>query len=96
MEMILMVALFIGVFYFLMIRPEQKRKKTITAMREALQAGDEIVTIGGLVGKVIRVQDDFVTFETGEDRVRLKIVKWGISTRGRAAGEQTDQAQQQS
>ena len=82
MDMLLMIIPFIAIFYFLMIRPEQKRKKAAAQMREALKAGDEITTIGGIVGKVVQVKDDFITFETGEDRVRLKITKWGVSAVG--------------
>jgi len=82
MEMILMIVVFIGVFYFLMIRPEQRRKKQTLEMRDSLQIGDGITTIGGIVGKVVHIKDDFVTFETGEDRVRIRIMKWAIANKG--------------
>ncbi|MCL2368096.1 MAG: preprotein translocase subunit YajC [Oscillospiraceae bacterium] len=91
-SMIIMIVVFIGIFYFLMIRPEQKRKKKTAEMRSSLEVGDEITTIGGIVGKIVQVRDDFITFETGEDRVRIRVARWGISTTGRAAGEQQEQA----
>ena len=78
----------IAVFYFLMIRPEKKRKKKAEEMRSSLEVGTEITTIGGMVGKIVDIEDDFVTFETGEDRVRIKIAKWGISTNTQSATRQ--------
>ena len=80
MSMILMLVLLFGVMYFLMIRPEQKKRKETETMRNTLAIGEEIVTIGGITGKVVQVTDDTVTFETGEDRVRIQVKKWGIST----------------
>ena len=94
MSTVLMIVLFIGVFYFLMIRPEGKRKKAAAEMRNSLDVGDEITTIGGIVGKVVQVRDDFVTFETGEDRVRIRIAKWAISTKGKATEASQDQPRQ--
>ena len=68
------------VFYFFFIRPENKKKKKVEDMRRALSVGDEITTIGAMTGKIVQVTEDTVTFETGEDRVRIQIKKWGIST----------------
>ncbi len=68
------------VFYFFMIRPENKRKKQLNEMRDNTAVGDEIVTIGGIMGKVVQVTGDTITFETGEDRVRMQVTKWAIST----------------
>ena len=68
------------VFYFFMIRPENKRKKQLNEMRDHTAVGDEIVTIGGIMGKVVQVTGDTITFETGEDRVRMQVTKWAIST----------------
>ena len=69
-----------AVFYFFFIRPENKKKKKVEDMRNSLSLGDEITTIGGMTGKIVQVTEDTVTFETGEDRVRIQIKKWGIST----------------
>ncbi len=77
---ILMLVLMFVVFYFFFIRPENKKKKKVEDMRNSLCLGDEITTIGGMTGKIVQVTEDTVTFETGEDRVRIQIKKWGIST----------------
>ena len=74
-----LIILFV-VFYFFMIRPENKRKKQLNEMRDHTAVGDEIVTIGGIMGKVVQVTGDTITFETGEDRVRMQVTKWAIST----------------
>jgi len=78
--LIFMVLIFVF-FYFFMVRPENKKKKQIEQMRNELAPGDEIVTIGGMVGKICHVDGNLVTFETGEDRVRIQIQKWGISSK---------------
>ena len=80
MSMIIMLVVMFAIFYFLIIRPENKRKKKTEEMRGSLSIGDEITTIGGIVGKIVQVTEDTITFETGEDRVRIQIKKWGIST----------------
>ena len=83
MSMIIMLVAMFAIFYFLIIRPENKRKKKTEEMRGSLSIGDEITTIGGIVGKIVQVTEDTITFETGEDRVRIQIKKWGISTTGK-------------
>lgn len=80
---ILMIVALFAVFYFLMIRPENKKKKKAEELRNSLGAGDEIVTIGGIKGKIVNMSSDTVTFETGEDRVRIEVAKWAISTKGK-------------
>ena len=77
---IIMIVLLIAVFYFFMIRPENKKKKKAEEMRNSLSVGDKITTIGGMVGKIVDVSGDLITFETGEDRVRIQVTKWAIST----------------
>ena len=77
---IIMMVVIIAVFYFLMIRPEQKKKKKADEMRNSLSVGDKITTIGGMVGKIVNISGDLITFETGEDRVRIQVTKWAIST----------------
>ena len=79
---IIMIVLLFVVFYFFLIRPENKKKKKLQEMRDQLSVGDQITTIGGMVGKIVSIKDDMVTFETGEDRVRIQIMRWGISTTG--------------
>ena len=82
--MLLLVLMF-AFMYFAMIRPENKRKKAAQEMRDALKKGDNITTIGGLKGKVVAITEDSVVFETSEDRVRVEIAKWGISSNDTAA-----------
>ncbi len=77
---IIMIVVLIAVFYFFMIRPENKKKKKAEEMRNSLSVGDKITTIGGMVGKVVDISGDLITFETGEDRVRVQVTKWAIST----------------
>ncbi len=77
---IIMLVVLIAVFYFFMIRPENKRKKKLEQMRNDLGVGDKITTIGGMVGKIVDISGDLITFETGEDRVRIQVTKWAIST----------------
>lgn len=77
----------IVVFYFLLIRPENKKKKALAEMRNELAVGDQITTIGGIVGRVVHIKDDLVTIETSDDRVRVQITKWAISTKGTQTSE---------
>lgn len=79
-SMIIMLVIMFAVMYFMIIRPENKKKKKAEEMRNSLSLGDEIITIGGLTGKLVQITEDTVTFETGEDRVRIQIKKWAIST----------------
>ncbi len=78
-SLIFLVVIFV-VFYFFLIRPENKRKKQLTEMRNAISVGDEIVTIGGIMGKIVQVTEDTLTLETGEDRVRIQFAKWAVSS----------------
>ena len=79
-SMILMLVLMFVIFYFFIIRPENKKKKKADEMRNSLSIGDEITTIGGMIGKIVQVTEDTITFETGEDRVRIQTKKWAVST----------------
>ena len=80
MEMLPMMVIMIAIFYFLLIRPENKRKKQAEELRNSIRKGNRITTIGGMVGKVVQVNDSSVVFETSEDRVRIEIAKWGIQS----------------
>ena len=84
LTMIFMIVAMVGIFYFFMIRPENKKKKRLAEMREALSVGDTITSVGGILGKVVSVDGDKITFETSEDRVRIQIAKWAVSTVGKA------------
>ncbi len=80
---ILPIVLIFVVFYFFLIRPEKKRKKEITNMRDSLKVGDTITTIGGIVGKITNVneKEDLITIETGADKTKLRITRWAIGTK---------------
>ena len=77
--MIMIVAM-LAILYFLMIRPENKRKKQAEEMRNSLKKGDQITTIGGIVGRIVMVNDDTIVIETSDDRVRMELTKWAVST----------------
>ena len=78
---ILMVVMLV-VMYFLMIRPENKRKKETQQMRANLQVGDVITTIGGIVGTICAVKENTIVIETSADRVRVEFTKWAVSSKG--------------
>ena len=80
MPILILVVMF-AIMYFFMIRPENKRKKEAEAMRSALAVGDEIITIGGITGTVCAVKETSVVLETGADRVRIELAKWGVSSK---------------
>ncbi len=92
LTMILPLILVIGVFYFMMIRPENKRKKEAEEMRSSLKEGDEITTIGGIVGTVVSVKEDKFVIETSGDRVRVELAKWALSTNETAAAAAKEEA----
>lgn len=79
---LIMVIVLIAVFYLFMIRPESKRKKQQEEMRSNLRKGDQITTIGGVVGRIVKVDDETIVIETSEDRVRMEFAKWAVSTVG--------------
>ena len=85
MTSLIMIVAMIAVFYFLMIRPENKRKKEAEQMRSAVKTGDEIVTIGGIIGTVVNVKDEKIVIETSADQVRIELAKWAISSNETAA-----------
>lgn len=79
---IVMLVVMIAIFYFMLIRPENKRKKEATETRNSLAIGDEITTIGGIVGTICAVKTNSIVIETGADRVRLELMKWSVSSKG--------------
>ncbi len=82
---IIMIVVMIAIFYFMLIRPENKRKKEAEQMRSSVKNGDEIITIGGVVGTVVNVKEDKFVIETGADQVRIEFAKWAISSNETAA-----------
>ena len=83
-----MIVVMIAVFYFSLIRPENKRKKQAEEMRGSLKVGDEITTIGGITGTICAVKDKTIVIETGADRVRLELAKWAVSSKGTQTTEE--------
>jgi len=77
--MFMLVAM-LAIMYFVMIRPENKRKKEAEEMRSALKKGDKVVTIGGITGTVVDVKDNKFVLETGADQVRIEFEKWALSS----------------
>lgn len=82
LQPLILTLFFMGLFYVMAIRPETKRKKELDAVRNSLKEGDEITTIGGITGKICAVKESTIVFETGADRVRIEIAKWGIANKG--------------
>ncbi len=78
--------LLIPIFYFLMYRPQKKQEKETAQMRNNLTIGDEVVTIGGIMGRVVKVKDDYVVIETGSDRTKIKFRKSAIGSVEKKAG----------
>jgi preprotein translocase subunit YajC len=79
MTIVMFGAIFVAM-YFLMIRPQKKKQKEEQNLRDSIQIGDEITTIGGIMGRVITVKDDSIVLETGADRVKMKFTRWAIQT----------------
>ena len=95
-SLIMLVAMF-AIFYFMLIRPENKRKKEAEQMRSSVRTGDKIVTIGGIVGTVVNVKESRIVIETGADQVRIELEKWAISsneTASEAAKAEAKKAQE--
>ena len=83
-----MIVAMIAVCYFLLIRPENKRKKQAEEMRSSLKVGDEITTIGGITGTICAVKEKTLVLETGADRVRIEFAKWAVSSKGTQTTEE--------
>lgn len=80
--MIIIYVVLFAAMYFFLIRPNSKKRKAEEEMKKSITIGDDVTTIGGIIGKVVAVKDDEDAFiiETGTDRVKIKIKKWGISS----------------
>lgn len=90
---IIMLVVMVAVFYFMLIRPENKRKKEAEQLRSNLKVGDDITTIGGITGKVVSVKEDKFVIETGADQVRVEFQKWALSTNDSAAAAAKEEAE---
>ena len=89
---LLMMVIMFGIMYFMLIRPENKRKKEAEEMRASIRNGDQITTIGGIVGTVVNVKENKIVIETGAEQVRIELEKWAVSTNETAAAAAKEQA----
>ena len=78
-QLIVLVA-FIAIMYFLLIRPQKKKEKTIQNTRNNLQVGDEIITIGGICGKIVKTKDESIVIQVGADKVKFEMMRWSVSS----------------
>ena len=83
-----MIVAMLAIMYFMLIRPENKKKKAAEEMRSSLKVGDQITTIGGIVGTICAVKEKTIVMETGADRVRVEFTKWAISSKGTQSTEE--------
>ncbi len=79
MQLVILVV-FIGAMYFLLIRPQKKKEKTIQQMRNTLQVGDEIITIGGICGKIVKTKEESIVIQVGADKVKFEMMRWSVSS----------------
>ena len=89
---VIMLVAMLAIFYFMLIRPENKRKKEAEQMRSSLKTGDKITTIGGIMGTVVSIKDDKFVIETGADQVRIEFAKWALSTNETASERAQEEA----
>ena len=86
-SMLIMLLVMVAVMYFMIWRPESKRKKQAEEMRSSLKKGDQITTIGGIMGRIVHVTDEAIFIETSDDRVRMELAKWSVSTNNTARSD---------
>ncbi len=76
-SIVLIVVMFVALYFF-MIRPQKKQEREINNMRNNLQVGDEITTIGGIIGKIVSIKEETLMIETGHDRTKIRILKTAV------------------
>ena len=77
---LIIMVVFMAAMWFLLVRPQKKKDKQIQAMRNNLQVGDEIITIGGIKGKIVKTKDDSIVIQVGADKVKFEMMRWSVST----------------
>lgn len=87
---ILMMVVLFGLMYFMMIRPQKKKEKQVKEMRDSLAIGDEVITIGGIHGKIVKVNDEIVTLEMAHAKQRIEFTKWAIGSVTKKAKDKAD------
>ena len=75
---LIMIAVFGVVMYFFMYRPQKKQEKEVNNMRNNLQVGDEITTIGGIIGKIVSIKEETIMIETGHDRTKIRLLRTAV------------------
>ena len=91
LTLLLFYAAVIGVFYLILIRPQKKKREQEEQLRKSVEIGDEIITIGGICGRIVSIKDDeTLVIETGADRNKLKMKNWAISTNVTAKNRQAE------
>ncbi|TDP58548.1 preprotein translocase subunit YajC [Aminicella lysinilytica] len=78
-QMLILVA-FIILMYFLLVRPQKKKEKTVKAMRDAIRVGDEVITIGGICGKIVKTKDETLIIQVGADKLKFEVMRWAVSS----------------
>ena len=91
-SLIITIVAMVAIFYFMLIRPEQKRKKEAEQLRSSLSVNDQVTTIGGIVGRVVDIKEDRFVMETSGDRVRIELMKWALSTNDTATAAAAEDA----
>ena len=77
---VILILAMVVFMYFISIRPQRKKQKAEEDLRNSIQIGDEVTTIGGIIGRVVSLKDDALIIETGADRSKMKITRWAVST----------------
>lgn len=83
-SMIIIMVVLLVVMYFIMIRPQKKKQQEEQKLRDSVQIGDDITTIGGINGRIVTVKDDSIVIETSSDRTKIKFMRWAIQTNNTA------------
>lgn len=78
LQLLAPMAIFVLVFYVLIIRPQKKQERQVTEMRANVKVGDQIITIGGIIGRVTKVKEDDITIEVGSDKTKIDMKKWSL------------------
>ena len=78
-SLVFTMALMLVLLYFMIYRPQKKQEKKDAAMRKSLEIGDQVTTIGGVIGRVVAIKDDTFVLETGADRIKIRFLKTAIS-----------------
>lgn len=79
LTMMLPLILLIVIMYFMLIRPQKKRERQVNEMRSNLRVGDDIITIGGICGKIVKTKEDTIIIQVGADKLKFEMMRWSVS-----------------